>query len=190
MTSAGITIRRTKDEIESTRLRHRERVEAILHETAVKEQIETEIAEALKEAQRKEAEYTVNIKALRHARLYSSENPDENEAAAKEKARRVSQELDAGNLDIEAKKKRLADKVTEIKMTEAQAAALSDLLIVLEEKKESQEKDERDINILRRLIAIGPKLVDYIEELLGGRDIEEWSKEKLQEAKKSKAKLM
>jgi len=71
-------------------------------------------------------------------------------------------------------------------MTESQAAALSDLLIELEEKKESQEKDERDINILRRLVAMGPKLVDFIEELLGGRDIEEWSKEKLKEAKQSK----
>jgi hypothetical protein len=28
--------------------------------------------------------------------------------------------------------------------------------------------------------------VDFIEELLAGRDIEEWSKEKLKEAKQSK----
>ncbi|KAH7174349.1 uncharacterized protein B0J16DRAFT_388166 [Fusarium flagelliforme] len=188
LTSAGIIIRRTKDEIESTRLRHREHVQQILNETAAKDQIEADVAEAQKKVRRKEAEYAVNVKALRQARLYAAENPDGNKAAASaaEKARIALQELDAGNLNINAEKKRLADKVAEIKMTEAQAAALSDVLIQLEEKKESQEKDERDISVLRRLVAMGPKLVDFIEELLGGRDIEEWSKEKLQEAKQSK----
>jgi hypothetical protein len=188
LTKSGIIIRRTKDEIESTRLRHREHVEKILHETALKDQIESDIAKAQEEVRRKEAEYAINIKALRQARRYAADNSEGSlaSASAAEQAKRSLQELDAGNLNISAEKKRLADKVAEIRMTESQAAALSDLLIELEDKKESQEKDERDINILRRLVAMGPKLVDFIEELLGGRDIEEWSKEKLQEAKQSK----
>jgi hypothetical protein len=89
----------------------------------------------------------------------------------------------AANLD--AKKKSLADICNKLQIAEAQAAPLLSKIYDLCETEESEKKNQRTLTILNRLIQMGPKLVDFLEEVLGDKDINEWTKEKLRQVEQA-----
>ncbi|RGP67690.1 hypothetical protein FSPOR_5880 [Fusarium sporotrichioides] len=184
ITTSGNVIRRSEDQIENTRRRHRNLVQKILQDTATKDDVASEVAEAQQRVHHAKELHSNEAEALREARRRAISNPSAAESAREiaELARRereAGQQQEAQRAVVEAKQGVLVQIMTVLKKTETEAAVLSDKLIELGEAKETEEKNQRDLTILRRLIRLGPKLVDLIDELLGDQDIDEWSREKV-----------
>jgi hypothetical protein len=70
-------------------------------------------------------------------------------------------------------------------MAEAQAEPLLSKIYDLCESKETEEKNQRTLTILNRLIQMGPKLVEFLEEVLGDKDINEWTEERLRQVEQA-----
>ncbi|KAM0500962.1 hypothetical protein ACHAP8_004683 [Fusarium lateritium] len=182
ITTSGNIIRRSEDQIETTSRRHRHLVEKILHNEISKENAASEVAEAQQRVHHAEELHNAEVEALREARRCAISNPSAAESAQEiaelvQRERESGQQQEAQRAIVEAKQEALVEIMTVMKNTEAEAAVLSDRLIELGDAKETEEKNQRDLSILRRLIRLGPKLVDLLDELLGDQDIDEWSKE-------------
>ncbi|KAH6993206.1 hypothetical protein EDB82DRAFT_555371 [Fusarium venenatum] len=182
ITTSGNVIRRSEDQIETTSRRHRDLVQKILRSGISKENAASEVAEAQQWVHHAEEIHNSVTEALREARHRAISNPSA-AGSAQEIAELVQRERESGQHQeaqraiVEAKQGVLVEIMTVLKNIEAEAAVLHDRLIELGEAKETEEKNERDLTILRRLIRLGPKLVDLLDELLGDQDIDEWSKE-------------
>ncbi|KAF4997986.1 hypothetical protein FGRMN_3506 [Fusarium graminum] len=87
--------------------------------------------------------------------------------------------------NLAAKEKCLADISEKLQIDHAEAAPLLSKVYDLCESKESEEKNRRTLAILSRLIRMGPKLVEFLEEVLGDRDIDEWTEEKLRQVEEA-----
>ncbi|KAM0340359.1 hypothetical protein ACHAPU_010495 [Fusarium lateritium] len=87
--------------------------------------------------------------------------------------------------ELAAKQKCLTDISERLQLDHAQAAPLLGKIYDLLESKESEEKNQRTLTILSRLIRMGPKLVEFLEEVLGDSDIDEWTEEKLRQVEEA-----
>ncbi|CZS81313.1 unnamed protein product [Fusarium graminearum] len=186
ITTSGNIIRRSEEQIETTSRRHRDLVQKILRDTAAKDNAASEVTEAQQQMLIAKEVHDAEAEALREARRSAIENPSDTGSAQAiaglaHRERESGQHQEAQRAIVEVKQRILVDIMTMLKKTEAEAAVLSDRLCELGDAKETEEKNERDLTILRRLIRLGPKLVDLVDELLGDQDIDDWSREKAHE---------
>ncbi|UZP38576.1 hypothetical protein NXS19_006392 [Fusarium pseudograminearum] len=186
ITTSGNIIRRSEEQIETTSRRHRDLVQKILRDTVTKDNAASEVTEAQQQMLIAKEVHDAEAEALREARRSAIANPSDAGSAQAiaglaHRERESGQHQEAQRAIVEVKQRILVDIMTMLKKTEAEAAVLSDRLCELGDEKETEEKNERDLTILRRLIRLGPKLVDLVDELLGDQDIDDWSREKVHE---------
>ncbi|KAG8672346.1 hypothetical protein FPOAC2_05728 [Fusarium poae] len=182
ITTSGNVIRRSEDQIEATSRRHRDLVRKMLQDDARKDNAASEVAEAQQRMHHAEELHHTEAEALREARRRAISNPSaagpaQEIAELAQRERESGQQRESQRAIVEAKQRVLVEIMTVLKNAEAEAEVLQNRVIELGEAKETEEKNQRDLTILRRLIRLGPKLVDLVDELLGDRDIDEWSKE-------------
>lgn len=186
ITTSGNIIRRSEEQIETTSRRHRDLVQNILRDTAAKDHAASEVTEAQQQMLIAKEVHDAEAEALQEARRSAIANPSDAGSAQAiaglaHREQESGQHQEAQRAIVEVKQRILVDIMTMLKKTEAKAAVLSDRLCELGDAKETEEKNERDLTILRRLIRLGPKLVDLVDELLGDQDIDDWSREKVHE---------
>jgi hypothetical protein len=185
ITTSGNVIRRSEDEIEATRRRHSHLIQKLLQDDAAKDNAASEVTEAQQSVHHAQILHATDTEALREAHRRASDPStavSAQEMADLTRRKRESGERQKAELAaVEAKQKLLDEIFTRLKLTEDDAAVLTNRLIELGDAKEKEEKTQLDLIILRRLNRLGPKLIDLLRELLGDEDIDEWTKEKLRE---------
>ncbi|SPJ85373.1 uncharacterized protein FTOL_11154 [Fusarium torulosum] len=188
MDKSKATIHRSRADIDTARQKHKELLESTRVNNAAKEKAISDASDAQNALQRANALCAAEDEVLEQVRRISANHPsvisdDALLGIVTSNSRNSEAQLQkqAAAADLEAKKKCLADTCNKLQMAEAQAAPLLSKIYDLCESKETEEKNQRTLTILSRLIQMGPKLVEFLEEVLGDKDINEWTEERLRQ---------
>ncbi|KAM0201493.1 hypothetical protein ACHAPA_010785 [Fusarium lateritium] len=188
MDKSNATVHRSRTDIEASRQQHRELLESTRVNNAAKEKAIYDTSEAQKVLQRANALCAAEDEALDQLRSMSANCPFviSHDAllsivTSNRQNSEVQLQKQAAAADLDAKKKCLADICNKLQMAEAQAAPLLSKIYDLCDSEESEKKNQRTLTILNRLIRMGPKLVGFLQEVLGDTDINEWTEEKLRQ---------
>lgn len=186
------TIHRSRGDIDTARQQRKELLESHRMNNAAKEKAVSDASSAQKALQRATALCAAEDEVLEQVRRISANHPSviSDDALlgivssnSRNSEAQLQKQAAAANLD--AKKKCLADICNKLQMAEAQAAPLLSKIYDLCETEELEKKNQRTLTILNRLIQMGPKLVDFLEEVLGDKDINEWTEEKLRQVQEA-----
>ncbi|WZH49652.1 hypothetical protein QYS62_010857 [Fusarium acuminatum] len=192
MDKSKATIHRSRTDIETTRQKRKELLESTRVNKAAKEKATSDASAAQKALHRATALCAAEDEVLEQVRRISASHPsvisdDALLSIVSSNSRNSEAQLQkqAAAADLDARKKCLADICNKLQMAEAQAAPLLSKIYDLCETEESEKKNQRTLTILNRLIQMGPKLVDFLEEVLGDKDINEWTEEKLRQVQEA-----
>ncbi|CAJ0542557.1 Ff.00g001380.m01.CDS01 [Fusarium sp. VM40] len=186
------TIHRSRGDIDTARQQRKELLESHHMNNAAKEKAVSDASSAQKALQRATALCAAEDEVLEQVRRISANHPSviSDDALlgivssnSRNSEAQLQKQAAAANLD--AKKKCLADICNKLQLAEAQAAPLLSKIYDLCETEELEKKNQRTLTILNRLIQMGPKLVDFLEEVLGDKDIDEWTEDKLRQVQEA-----
>ncbi|KAM0241388.1 hypothetical protein ACHAP5_007664 [Fusarium lateritium] len=188
MDKSNAIIHRSRTDIEASRQQHEELLESARVNNVAKEKAISDASEAQKALQRANALCAAEDEVLKQVRSISAKYPSVISGDAllgivtsNSHNSEAQLQKQAAAADLEAKKKCLADICNKLQMAEAQAEPLLNKIYDLCKSEESEKKNQRTLTILNCLIRMGPKLVDFLEEVLGDADINEWTEEKLRQ---------
>ncbi|KAF5656547.1 hypothetical protein FHETE_10947 [Fusarium heterosporum] len=185
-------IRRSQREIEATTQRQKEICESTRVNAVAREKASSGVSDAEKALKRANALCAAEDAVLSqvrhicatHGSVIPLDDLNEAQMGAGGRSEAQMQRLSAA-ADLAAKEKCLAEITEKLQVDHAEAAPLLSKVYDLCASKETEEKNQRTLTILSRLICMGPKLVEFLEEVLGDRDINEWTEEKLRQVEEA-----